>query len=146
MCPPPESLHELFERLECEQLFLKMPDVIVLLDDPVGVERVNQDVVRESMQHLIPGREDARSKDPCALRLSDEPELDREPVESLEPRSIGTPATERCLAEELIEIGKVGFGQHRHVTEDIVEEVGRRRIVKLFPPADVVSRREDPAR
>jgi len=77
----------------------------------------------------------------------DQAELDGEPVDARQALLDGRVlAGERGLADLLVEVGEARVHDHRRVAEDVVEAVGRRRVVEFGAGADVVRAGEDTAR
>src|SRR5690606_14219822 len=143
--PAPERRDELLERLQHEEDGLEVPHLVVLVDDGVDAEGPLLGAV-ERVADLLRGRERAGGEDADLVGGADEPELDGEPGEALGADAVLPRGGEGGLAEELGEVGEVRLRQHRHVAEDVVEEVGRGGVVELVLAADVVGRGEEALR
>ena len=89
--------------------------------------------------------DDAGAVDPQALGAADQAELHRVPVE---PRQIAQHAqslgAQAALAVGLHVVGEDRVGQHRHVAEDIVEDVRLLQVVELVGLADELAGRKAP--
>jgi len=99
--------------------------------DPVGRRIVERE------DALAAGGDDARAVDVQGVAVSDQAELDRVPIKAGEfVDRIELLGAQTALAISLHIIGEDRVGEHRHMAEHVVEDVGLLQIIELVGFAD----------
>ncbi|MEJ1970504.1 MAG: hypothetical protein WDN03_18030 [Rhizomicrobium sp.] len=100
----------------------------------------------DRVDRFRPAGRDARAVEAHAIDAFDQPELDRVPVEPRQvlerPELVQRPLA--ALAIGFHVIGEDRVGQHRHMAEHVVEDIGLLQIVELAGAADELAGREAP--